>query len=156
MILAEPDALLTGRRRCPALTGTKMSKSYGNTISCVKRRNPLPRRFAPCRPILREAHRSGRSGQMSGMAVPPDLQRRCDPRGCRRAAEARGSAAWTAKQPVLKRFSRNRPTCRSALSPTWKIPSLVRNIIADGGERARKLAQETMRDVREAMGLDYG
>jgi tryptophanyl-tRNA synthetase len=34
-------------------------------------------------------------------------------------------------------------------------PTLVRNIIADGCERADKLAQETMRDVREAMGLDY-
>jgi tryptophanyl-tRNA synthetase len=34
-------------------------------------------------------------------------------------------------------------------------PSLVRNIVADGCEKARKLAQETMRDVREAMGLDY-
>ena len=34
-------------------------------------------------------------------------------------------------------------------------PTLVRNIIADGCEKARKLAQETMRDVREAIGLDY-
>jgi tryptophanyl-tRNA synthetase len=34
-------------------------------------------------------------------------------------------------------------------------PSLVRNIIADGCEKARKLASETMRDVREAMGLEY-
>ena len=34
-------------------------------------------------------------------------------------------------------------------------PQLVRNIIADGCEKARKLAQETMRDVREAIGLDY-
>jgi tryptophanyl-tRNA synthetase len=33
--------------------------------------------------------------------------------------------------------------------------SLVRNIVADGCERARKLAEETMRDVREAMGLRY-
>ena len=32
---------------------------------------------------------------------------------------------------------------------------LVKNIIADGCEKARKLAQETMRDVREAIGLDY-
>ena len=29
------------------------------------------------------------------------------------------------------------------------------SIIADGCEKARKLASETMRDVREAMGLDY-
>ena len=34
-------------------------------------------------------------------------------------------------------------------------PTLVRNIIADGCEKARELARETMRDVREAMGLDY-
>jgi tryptophanyl-tRNA synthetase len=32
---------------------------------------------------------------------------------------------------------------------------LVKNIIADGCEKARKLAQDTMRDVREAIGLDY-
>jgi tryptophanyl-tRNA synthetase len=34
-------------------------------------------------------------------------------------------------------------------------PQLVKNIIADGCEKARKLAQDTMRDVREAIGLDY-
>jgi tryptophanyl-tRNA synthetase len=34
-------------------------------------------------------------------------------------------------------------------------PTLVKNIVADGCERARKLAKETMRDVREAMGLGY-
>jgi len=34
-------------------------------------------------------------------------------------------------------------------------PTLVRNIIADGCDRARKLALETMRDVRNAMGLNY-
>ena len=33
-------------------------------------------------------------------------------------------------------------------------PSLVRAIVADGCERARKLAEETMRDVRDAMGLE--
>ncbi len=34
-------------------------------------------------------------------------------------------------------------------------PTLVRNITADGCEKARRLASETMRDVREAMGLIY-
>jgi tryptophanyl-tRNA synthetase len=34
-------------------------------------------------------------------------------------------------------------------------PTLVRNIIADGCEKARKLAIETMRDVREVMGISY-
>ena len=34
-------------------------------------------------------------------------------------------------------------------------PTLVRSIIADGCEKARKLAQETLREVRQGMGLDY-
>ena len=34
-------------------------------------------------------------------------------------------------------------------------PTLVKSIVADGCERARAIAQETMRDVREAMGLGY-
>jgi tryptophanyl-tRNA synthetase len=34
-------------------------------------------------------------------------------------------------------------------------PVLVRNIIADGCEKANQLAEETMRDIRAAMGLDY-
>jgi len=34
-------------------------------------------------------------------------------------------------------------------------PTLLRNIVADGCDRARKAAQETMREVREAMGLSY-
>ncbi len=34
-------------------------------------------------------------------------------------------------------------------------PSLVRNIIEDGCDRARKQAAETMREVRAAMGLAY-
>ena len=35
-------------------------------------------------------------------------------------------------------------------------PTLVKNIVAEGCEKARKLARETMRDVRDVMGLNYG
>ena len=34
-------------------------------------------------------------------------------------------------------------------------PTLVRTIIADGCDRAHKLATETMREVRSSMGLNY-
>jgi tryptophanyl-tRNA synthetase len=34
-------------------------------------------------------------------------------------------------------------------------PTLVRSIVADGCDKARELARETMREVREVMGLDY-
>ena len=34
-------------------------------------------------------------------------------------------------------------------------PSLVREIVAEGNRKAGALARETMRDVRDAMGLNY-
>jgi tryptophanyl-tRNA synthetase len=34
-------------------------------------------------------------------------------------------------------------------------PSLLRSIVADGCDRARAAAQDTMREVRGAMGLTY-
>jgi len=34
-------------------------------------------------------------------------------------------------------------------------PRIVRDIVDAGTERARVVARETMRDVREAMGLNY-
>ena len=34
-------------------------------------------------------------------------------------------------------------------------PKIIREIVDNGTQKARKTAQETMRDVREAMGLNY-
>jgi tryptophanyl-tRNA synthetase len=44
---------------------------------------------------------------------------------------------------------------RERAQPYLDDPSLVRSIVADGCDKARKLAQETMREVRDAMGLSY-
>jgi tryptophanyl-tRNA synthetase len=44
---------------------------------------------------------------------------------------------------------------RERALPYLEDPTLVRNIVADGCEKARDLARDTMRDVREAMGLSY-
>ena len=61
-----------------------------------------------------------------------------------------------AQQPRGHAVLREQAVLRERAQPYVEDPSLVRNILADGCERARKLAQETMRDVREAMGLSYG
>ncbi len=59
------------------------------------------------------------------------------------------------KQPVIDAVLTEQRPMRERAQLYLDDPSLVRNIIADGNEKARKLATETMRDVREAMGLSY-
>ncbi len=157
MILVEPDALLTEASRMPGLDGQKMSKSYANTIG------------------LREDTDSV-SKKIRTMQTDPQRVRRTDPgdpdkcpvwqfhviysntevkdwvqKGCRSA----GIGCIECKQPVIEAVLKEQEPMRERARAYEEDPQLVRNIIADGCERARKLAQETMRDVREAMGLDF-
>lgn len=44
---------------------------------------------------------------------------------------------------------------RARAQPFLEDQKLVREIIGDGNSTARRLARETMRDVRQAIGLDF-
>ena len=66
-----------------------------------------------------------------------------------------GIGCLECKQPVIDAIVREQQPIRERAQRFVDDPTLVRNIVADGCERARKLAEETMRDVREAMGLRY-
>jgi tryptophanyl-tRNA synthetase len=72
-------------------------------------------------------------------------------KGCRSA----GIGCIECKQPVIDGVLAEQKPMHERAKMYEEDPQLVRNIIADGCEKARKLAQDTMRDVREAIGLDY-
>ena len=71
-------------------------------------------------------------------------------KGCTTA----GIGCLECKQPVIDAIIAELAPIRERAQTYLDDPTLVRNIVADGCEKARKLAEETMRDVREAMGLD--
>jgi tryptophanyl-tRNA synthetase len=71
--------------------------------------------------------------------------------GCRTA----GIGCVQCKQPVIEQVILELRPLRERAQLYQEDPTLVRNIIADGCERARRLACDTLRDVREAMGLVY-
>ncbi|HZN22689.1 MAG TPA: tryptophan--tRNA ligase [Burkholderiales bacterium] len=157
VILAEPQALLTAASRMPGLDGHKMSKSYNNTIG------------------LREAPESVVK-KIRTMPTDPARVKRTDPGdpekcpvwqlhlvysdektkewvqwGCRNA----GIGCLECKQPVIDAVLAELKPIRERAERYIEDPTLVRNIVADGAEKADRIAQETMRDVRQAMGLDY-
>jgi len=157
MILSEPEAMLAQASKMPGLDNQKMSKSYNNTIS------------------LREGPDSVRN-KIRTMQTDPARIRRGDPgdpakcpvwqfhlvysddtikdwvqQGCKSA----GIGCLECKQPVIEAVLAEQQPMRERARMYEDDPTLVRNIIADGCEKADKLAQETMRDVREAMGLSY-
>ena len=72
-------------------------------------------------------------------------------KGCTTA----GIGCLECKQPGIDAINRELAPIRARAQTYLDDPALARNIVADGCEKARKLAEETMRDVRESTGLSY-
>ena len=66
-----------------------------------------------------------------------------------------GIGCLDCKRPLIDALLKEQNALRERAEPYVSDPSLVRNIISDGCERAREVAEETMREVRESMGLDW-
>jgi tryptophanyl-tRNA synthetase len=66
-----------------------------------------------------------------------------------------GIGCLECKAPVIQAIQAELAPMRERAQVYLDDPTLVRNIVADGCEKAKRLAAETMRDAREAMGLAY-
>ena len=157
LILVEPQALLTEASRLPGLDGQKMSKSYGNTIALRDDRDTVTKkiRTMPTDPARVRRTDPGDPEKCPvwqfHMVYSDQVTRDWVTRGCKSA----GIGCLECKQPVIDGILKEQEPMRERAQQYLDDPSLVRAIVADGCDQARKYAQETMRDVREEMGLSY-
>ena len=157
LILVEPQALLTEASRLPGLDGQKMSKSYGNTIALRDDRDTVTKkiRTMPTDPARIRRTDPGDPEKCPvwqfHMVYSDQVTRDWVVKGCKSA----GIGCLECKQPVIDGILKEQEPMRERAQQYLDDPSLVRAIVADGCDQARKHAQETMRDVREEMGLSY-
>ena len=157
MILTEPQALLTEAPRMPGLDGQKMSKSYNNTIGLREEPESITRkiRTMPTDPARVKRTDPGTPEKCPvwelHLVYSDEKTREWVQTGCRTA----GIGCLECKQPVIDAVIAEVQPIRARAEHYLEDPTLVRNIVSDGVEKANKLAEETMRDVRQAMGLDY-
>jgi tryptophanyl-tRNA synthetase len=157
MILAEPQALLTDSSKLPGLDGQKMSKSYNNAITLREDVAGVTRkiRTMPTDPARVKRHDPGEPEKCPvwqfHLVYSDDSTREWVQQGCRSA----GIGCLECKQPLIQSVLAEQAPMRERAQRYVDDPTLVKSIIADGCEKARALAAETMREVREAMGLNY-
>jgi len=157
MILSEPQAMLTSASKMPGLDGQKMSKSYNNTITLREDEASVSKKIKtmptdPARIRRTDAGDPDKCPVWQLHQVYSNEQtRQWVIQGCKSA----GIGCIECKQPVIDAVLLEQRPMRERAQVYLDDPALVRNIIADGCEKARKLASETMRDVREAMGISY-
>ncbi|MCW3481157.1 tryptophan--tRNA ligase [Neisseriaceae bacterium JH1-16] len=157
IILPEPEAKLTAASKMPGLDGQKMSKSYGNTItlreapeSVTKKVRAMP--TDPARVRRTDAGDPAKCPVWQLHQVYTDEPtREWVQAGCKSAS----IGCLECKQPVIDGVLREQQPMFERAQQYLDNPNLVREIVADGCSRARAHASETMREVRNAMGLGY-
>ena len=157
LILAEPQPLLTAASKMPGLDGQKMSKSYNNTISLRDEPEAVENAL---RTMPTDTNRVRRNDPGEPERCPvwqfhlvysDDSTKEWVQEGCRSA----GIGCVECKQPVINSVLQELKPIQERAREFEQQPELVRSIIAEGCEEARDLAQETMEEVRQAMGLNY-
>ncbi len=157
MILAEPEVLLTEASRLPGLDGAKMSKSYGNAIGLREDPESVTKkiRTMPTDPARVKRTDPGEPERCPvwqfHLVYSDDKTKDWVQYGCRNAT----IGCLECKQPIIDKVLAEQGPMRERAQRYLDDPTLVKNIIADGCDKAREFARETMRDVRDAMGLDY-
>jgi tryptophanyl-tRNA synthetase len=157
MILAEPQALLTESSKLPGLDGQKMSKSYNNAISLREDDAGVTKkiRTMPTDPARVKRNDPGDPEKCPvwqfHLVYSDAVTREWVQKGCKSA----GIGCLECKQPLIQSVLAEQAPMRERAQRYLDDPTLVKSIIADGCEKARELASETMREVREAMGLNY-
>lgn len=157
VILPEPQALLTPASKMPGLDGQKMSKSYGNTISLREPEDSLAEKI---KKMPTDTNRVRRTDPGNPDQCPvwqlhevysSDDQKQWVQEGCRSA----GIGCLDCKGPLIDSVAAELKPIRERALDLTSSPEDVRRIIDDGNEAAREIAQETLVEVRSAMGLGY-
>ena len=154
-ILPEPQVLLTTAPRVPGLDGRKMSKSYGNTIGMREDPDAVAQKL---RAMVTDPARARRTDPGDPDKCPVwDLHkiysdeptRQWVQQGCRTA----GIGCLDCKQPVIAKVVEEITTMRKRAQEFEENPELVRGIVAEGSDKAREAARQTLDEVRRAMHL---
>ncbi len=154
-ILPEPQVLLTTAPKVPGLDGRKMSKSYGNTIGMREDPQIVAQKL---RTMQTDPARVRRTDPGDPDKCPvwdlhkiysDEATRKWAAEGCRSA----GIGCLECKQPVIERIVEEVTNMRRRAQDFEENPELVRGIVAEGADKAREAARDTLDAVRRAMHL---
>ena len=154
-ILPEPQVMLTETPKVPGTDGRKMSKSYGNTIEIREEPESVTKKL---RAMQTDPARARRTDPGDPDKCPvwdlhkiysDEATRKWAAEGCRSA----GIGCLDCKQPVIDKIVAEVTEMRRRAQEYVENPELLRDIVAEGAEKAREVARETLEEVRRTMHL---
>ena len=154
-VFPEPDAILSDAPEIPGLDGQKMSKSRGNSImlsataaetaKLIKKSRTDSERKITFDPINRP--------EVSALLTTAALTTGRDPKEI--AEEIGDSGAGALKMYVVESVNNFLAPMRERRAELAKDMDYVRDVLAEGNKKANAIANETLEQVRDAMGMRY-
>ena len=154
-VFPEPHGLLTDAVEIPGLDGRKMSKSYGNAIALsateeetaklIKKSQTDSERFI----TFDKENRPGVSALLTTAALTTGRTEEDI------AAEIGNDGAGALKRYVTESVNNYLAPIRERRRELEGNTEYVREILHEGNRRANEIANETLDEVREAMGMVY-
>jgi tryptophanyl-tRNA synthetase len=154
-VFPEPKELLTEAPKVPGTDGRKMSKSYENAIYLKDSTETV---WEKLRPMVTDPARVRRTDPGDPEKCPvyelhgfftPDEDRDEVAEGCRTA----GIGCIDCKKVLFEALEKVLEPLRDRRAELERQPDVVKQILSEGSDRARKEAERTMSDVRDSVKL---
>lgn len=153
-ILTIPDALIQEDVAViPGLDGQKMSKSYDNTIEIFGEGKPVRQKFMKIVTDSTPLEEPKNPDTCNVFALYKLMATDEEQAELRQRYLAGNMGYGHAKQALYEKYSEYFAPMRERRKQLIEKPQLVEDILQDGAARARKVAQQTIQRVRQAVGL---
>jgi len=135
----------------------KMSKSYNNTIALREDTDSVARKIKtmPTDPARVRRDDPGNPANCPVWQLHEVYSDKATQDWVQEGCKSASIGCVQCKAPVIEGVLAELKPMQERAKQYAEDHALVKNVIAEGCEKARKLARETMRDVRDAMGLNY-
>ena len=154
-VFPEPHGLLTDAVEIPGLDGRKMSKSYGNAIALSATEEETAKLIKKSKTdsermiTFDKENRPGVSALLTTAALTTGRTEQDI------AAEIGNDGAGALKRYVTESVNAYLAPIRARRRELEGQPEMVREILHEGNRRANEIANATLDEVREAMGMVY-
>jgi tryptophanyl-tRNA synthetase len=155
-VFPEPEAIISNVPKLPGTDGRKMSKSYGNIINIETNERELKEKILP---MITDPARKKRTDPGNPEKCPvwdyhkvfteSQEEKEWVVKGCTTA----GIGCIDCKKLLIKNM-------KNKMEPVWENLAKIskedaKKIAIEGNEKARSIAQETMKEVRDAMHMRW-
>lgn len=157
VLLPEPGPLLSDTPKLPGLDGGKMSTSSGNAIFLRDSSAEVEEKIRRMPTDPARVHRNDPGNpahcpvwQLHEVYTSEETRAALE-QGCKSA----GIGCLDCKGPLIEAVQKELKPLQARAADYQDNPELLRSILAEGAERARNEARETLTEVRLALGLNY-